>query len=67
MFPKTKARETLDSRESKTNYFPREQTLSVLLYSDEQKINIQQHSYNNCISWRKLYSVNEFKIKRTYT
>ena len=26
-----------DSRESKTNYFPREQTLSVLLYSDEQK------------------------------
>jgi hypothetical protein len=50
MFPKTKARETLDSRESKTNYFPREQTLSVLLYSDEQKINIQQHSYNNCIS-----------------
>ena len=25
-----------DSRENKTNYFPREQTLIVLLYSDEQ-------------------------------
>ena len=32
MFPETK------SRENKTNYFPREQTLSVLLYSDEIKI-----------------------------
>ena len=26
------------SREDKTNYFPREQTLSVLLYCDEIKI-----------------------------
>jgi hypothetical protein len=26
----------------------------------------QQHTYNNCISWQKLYSVNKFKIKRTY-
>ena len=23
----------------------------------------EQHSYNNCISWQKLYSVKEFKIK----
>jgi hypothetical protein len=52
-----------DSRENKTNYFPREKTLSVLLYSDETNINIEQHSYKNiCISWQKLYSVNEFKI-----
>ena len=32
---------------NKTNYFPREQTLSVLLYSD--KIKIKKYSYNNCI------------------
>ncbi len=35
----------LVSRESKTNYFPREQTLNVLLYSEEiniKKIFIQQ-------------------------
>ena len=38
MFPETKSRKTLSSRENKTNYFPREQTLSVLLYSDEIKI-----------------------------
>ena len=54
MFPETKSRETLrfdHSRENKTNYFPREKTLSVLLYSDETNINIEQHSYNNiCIS-----------------
>ena len=37
MFPETKSRETL-SFEAKQNYFPREQTLSVLLYSDEIKI-----------------------------
>ncbi len=36
MFPETKSRETL-SFEGKQNYFPREQTLSVLLYSDEIK------------------------------
>jgi hypothetical protein len=30
------------------------------------KINFQQHSCNNCISWQKLYKVNKFKIKRTY-
>jgi hypothetical protein len=51
------------SRENKIHYFPREHTLSDLLYSDETNINIEQHSYNNiCISWQKLYSVNEFKI-----
>ena len=27
----------IHARENKINYFPREQTLSVLLYSDEQK------------------------------
>jgi hypothetical protein len=40
MFPETKSREPLtfmQGRENKINYFPREQTLSVLLYSDEQK------------------------------
>jgi hypothetical protein len=37
MFPETKSRETLSSMENKTNYFPREQILSVLLYSDKQK------------------------------
>ena len=37
MFPETKSRETLNF-EGKQNYFPREQTLSVLLYSDEIKI-----------------------------
>ncbi len=46
MFPETKSRETL-SFEGKQNYFPREQTLSVLLYSDE--IKIKKYSYNNCI------------------
>ena len=50
MFPETKSRETLRF-EGKQNYFPREKTLSVLLYSDETNINIEQHSYNNiCIS-----------------
>jgi hypothetical protein len=44
MFPETKLRETLRVEE-KQNYFPKEQTLSVLLYSDETKIN-----YNSCIS-----------------
>jgi hypothetical protein len=39
------------SRENKIHYFPREHTLSALLYSDETNINIEQHSYNNiCIS-----------------
>ncbi len=37
MFPETKSRETL-SFEGKQNYFPRKQTLSVLLYSDEIKV-----------------------------
>jgi uncharacterized protein YkuJ len=37
IFPETKSRETLRFEENKTKYFPREQTLSVLLYSDEQK------------------------------
>jgi hypothetical protein len=36
MFPETKAWETLRF-EGKQNYFLREQTSSVLLYSDEQK------------------------------
>jgi hypothetical protein len=51
MFSETKSRETLRFEGNKINYFPREKTLSVLLYSDETNINIEQHSYNNiCIS-----------------
>ena len=35
-FPRRSTGEHWDSRENKTNYFPREETLSVLLYSDKQ-------------------------------
>ena len=44
VFPETT--QTL-SFEEKQNYFPREQTLSVLLYSDE--IKIKKYSYSKCI------------------
>ncbi len=59
MFPETKSRETL-SFKGKQNYFPREQTLSVLLYSDEIKIKnifIQQLYFVI-----KQYKVSDFKI-----
>jgi hypothetical protein len=36
-FPRRSRGKPCDSKENKTNYFPREQTLSVLLYSDKQK------------------------------
>ena len=37
--PETKSRETLRLERNKTHYFPREYTLSALLYSKERKIN----------------------------
>jgi hypothetical protein len=52
MFPETKSRETLRF-EGKQNYFPREQTLSVLLYSIATNKN--QHSTINFI--QQLYFV----------
>ena len=56
-------------RENKTNYFPRarEQTLRVLLYSDEQKSTF--NNIHTTIVFRdknSIVHVNEFKIKRTY-
>jgi hypothetical protein len=44
----------------KTNSFPREQTLSVLLYNDERKIN----NIHTTIVFR---DKTEFKIETTYT
>ena len=35
-------------------FFPREQTLSVLLYSD--KIKMKKYSYNNCILIKTIQS-----------
>ena len=51
-----------DSRENKTHYFPREYTLSALLYSKERKIN---NTYTIIVFHdimtinRKFYSVNK--------
>ena len=50
--------------EGKQNYFPREQTLSVLLYSEERKINNIHTTIVFDAKKSKIYSVNEFKIKR---
>ena len=66
MFHSTSSRENRDSgksrlgkietRENKTHYFPREYTLSALLYSKERKIDI---TYDNCVS---RYHDNKSKI-----
>ncbi len=45
---------------NKINYFPRKQTLSVLLYSDE--IQITKYSTIVFCDIKKLYKVNDFKI-----
>ncbi len=47
--------------EGKQNYFPREQTLSVLLYSDE--IKIKKNNHTTIVSCDKNNTkVNDFKI-----
>ena len=53
--PETKSRETLRL----THYFPREYTLSALLYSKERKMNNTYDLYDNCIS---RYHDNKSKI-----
>ncbi len=47
------SREIRDSRENKTHYFPREQILSVLLYSDEIKI---KHIHTTIVFCDKNYT-----------
>ena len=49
----------VSQRENKTHYFPREYTLSVLLYSKERKITITIIVFLDMTINRKFYSVNE--------